>query len=168
MMTKDSFLRITRAEVADIQFAFGYWFNWIAKRELWSGSFINLTRLDDAILFLHVNQDLQFIPVFAAEDVKAAAKTALTFHLAGSGLTADDIRLCERPKCQSLFLRSRKGQMYCSKKCAQEVASANYEIRNRPEVRATERKRGRDQYEKKQKAKLGKGTIIGKTRPRLP
>ncbi|MCL4540313.1 MAG: hypothetical protein M1378_12090 [Bacteroidetes bacterium] len=49
---------------------------------------------------------------------------------------------CQRTECGKLFLADRKGQMYCSHKCATAVSSAKYHEREKAKKAGKKNKRG--------------------------
>jgi len=160
LTTKEAFLEIDQELISVIQDTFVDLFTRIAKREI--NGF--MTDMNDAALYLHVDSHShQFIPVFATVSIMDSVRVALTFHLHGAGITADDVKICSRSNCKGLFLRERKEQIYCDIKCGRAVASAKHYKNTVEQSRSKERKRGRVRY----KAKFRPGTPIGKTRPRI-
>jgi len=89
---------------------------------------------------------------------------ALGSHLIGSGLRAEQIRVC--PECQSLFLAKRKPQAgrshYCSTKCSMRAAGKAYQVREKKKLQ----EKAHARYEAKVRRRPGLKTAKISRRPR--
>jgi len=65
-----------------------------------------------------------FQSIVIHSDPVSQSAAALELHLVRSGLSGEQIRKC--PECSTIFITERRGQMYCSTRCAHAVGNREY------------------------------------------
>jgi hypothetical protein len=77
------------------------------------------------------------------------ARFALSYHLAGSGLTGNRIRLCPLKTCRNVFLLTRYARAdrlhFCSNRCARNAATLRYREK---QSKQKKKKRGKKRRKK--------------------
>jgi hypothetical protein len=109
-----------------------------------------------------------FSPAFINENLNDLARMSLIVHLAGSGLTREQIRNC--PECRKAFIIKRKPREdknhHCSTHCARLAATMKYrnaQVGSKAEeAKRKDRERSHQHYVKKQVAKYGPNVKVAR------
>lgn len=106
--------------------------------------------------------DLAFHLTLRSEDLKTDVLLKVAATFAASGVTITQIRQCPNAECGRFFLLRMKPRsdrnFHCSHRCAVLAATRKYRKNKRNELRANDRSR----YAKKQRAKFGARTRVGR------